>query len=334
MTETLQVSLRIFVLWNDSRLTFKNLLDEGKVNYLGQHLSTLWIPLLVIQNEENLAGTAKANKQLYVMRKGLPVRTGQDYIYTGSENSVLLIQKQSYYISCKFNMRAFPFDVQDCWINITIGNSASDSMRLSANLYHVIRDLKMNEYDVLDCNLTVSKSTMHVWVRLRRFPEYHILSSYFPVFLLHLLGYGTLFIDPHDFQDRGTMSLTSLLVLISFYSDSAMALPKTSYLKMIDFWYIFSITFLSLIIGVHLVTNRVKRWENPPDKSTMVQMFHPLSTAENYGDDIGPKGSSSSHNVNVSRNFNASVLFGAKIIFGVIYIIFHVVYWSSIGLRN
>ncbi|XP_066979018.1 gamma-aminobutyric acid receptor subunit alpha-3-like [Macrobrachium rosenbergii] len=236
-------------------------------------------------------------------------------------------------------MRAFPFDVQDCWINVTIGNAALDSMRLSAALWTVDRNLKLNEYDVLACNLTVIRSAMVLRLTLKRYPDYHILSSYFPVFLLHLLGYGTLFIDPQDFQDRGAMSLTSLLVLISFYSDAAMTLPKTSYLKRIDVWYIFSITFLSLIIGVHLVTNKVKGQGNPPEEGVLVEKPHPLTPVESTSvfpfsaggmRPIGSKGSSSSFKKNRRRNFNASVLLVAKILFGVIYVLFHVLYWNAI----
>lgn len=50
------------------------------------------------------------------------------------------------------------------------------------------------------------------------------------------------------------MSLTTLLVLIALYSDASAALPKTSYIKLIDIWFVFGISFLSLIISVHLAT--------------------------------------------------------------------------------
>lgn len=52
------------------------------------------------------------------------------------------------------------------------------------------------------------------------------------------------------------MSLTTLLVLIDLYSDSLNSLPKTSYLKCLDIWFVFSIAFLSAIIAVHLTTNQ------------------------------------------------------------------------------
>lgn len=66
--------------------------------------------------------------------------------------------------------------------------------------------------------------------------------------------YGTLFLPAARFPERGGMSLTTLLVLIALYSDASAALPKTSYIKFIDIWFVFGISFLSLIIFVHLAT--------------------------------------------------------------------------------
>ena len=50
------------------------------------------------------------------------------------------------------------------------------------------------------------------------------------------------------------MSLTTLLVFISLYTETSNSLPSTAYLKYIDVWFVFSITYLSVIIIVHLAT--------------------------------------------------------------------------------
>ncbi|KAK3883892.1 hypothetical protein Pcinc_011795 [Petrolisthes cinctipes] len=69
-------------------------------------------------------------------------------------------------------------------------------------------------------------------------------------------GYGTLFLPVESFPERGGMSLTTLLVLISLYTETASTLPKTPYLKLIDIWFVFNIVYLSLIITTHLVACR------------------------------------------------------------------------------
>lgn len=66
--------------------------------------------------------------------------------------------------------------------------------------------------------------------------------------------YWSLFLPVDKFNERGTMSLTTLLVLISLYTETSSSLPSTAYLKHIDVWFVFNICFLTLIIGIHLAT--------------------------------------------------------------------------------
>lgn len=82
-----------------------------------------------------------------------------------------------------------------------------------------------------------------------------------PLFLLLSFParYGTLFLPVESFPERGGMSLTTLLVFISLYTETASTLPKTPYLKLIDVWFVFSIVYLSLIITTHLVACRKPR---------------------------------------------------------------------------
>lgn len=49
------------------------------------------------------------------------------------------------------------------------------------------------------------------------------------------------------------MSLTTLLVFISLYTDVSSSLPSTAHLKLIDLWFVYNILFLSFIIATHLL---------------------------------------------------------------------------------
>ena len=54
------------------------------------------------------------------------------------------------------------------------------------------------------------------------------------------------------------VSLTSLLVLASLFSQTNISIPKTAYLKLIDVWYVFLISF-DFIIIVNLVIIEILR---------------------------------------------------------------------------
>ncbi|CAL4080963.1 unnamed protein product, partial [Meganyctiphanes norvegica] len=112
-------------------------------------------------------------------------------------------------------------------------------------------------------------------------------------------GYGTFAISAEDFQDRATISLTTLLVHMSLYSDVLATLPQTTYLKSIDVWFIFSIFFLSSIIAVHLITNEIP---------------HKLSIEEQV--------------------INTVFLHWSRYIFGIIYIAFQICYWVYVLVNS
>lgn len=66
--------------------------------------------------------------------------------------------------------------------------------------------------------------------------------------------YGTLHLPAEFLNERGTMSLTTLLAFFSLYTQTSSSLPKTSYVKNIDIWYLFTLCFLSFVITIHMAT--------------------------------------------------------------------------------
>lgn len=59
-------------------------------------------------------------------------------------------------------------------------------------------------------------------------------------------------------QNRIMVSLTSQLVLASFFSQGSLTIPKTSYLKLIDVWYVSLISHVFIVI-VSLVLVEILR---------------------------------------------------------------------------
>ena len=59
------------------------------------------------------------------------------------------------------------------------------------------------------------------------------------------------------------VSLTSLLVLASLFSQTSETIPKTAYLKLIDVWYIFLIVFDFLVIMDVVIIEYIRLNNNP-----------------------------------------------------------------------
>ena len=109
-------------------------------------------------------------------------------------------------------------------------------------------------------------------ISMSRISTNQLLTTFFPTFLLWLFGYSTLFIDVEQPGDRYVGSGTALLVIATLLNSINSILHKTSYLKLIDLWFVWHILNISAIITFHIVLDRVRqRFGKSGDDE--VQMF-------------------------------------------------------------
>lgn len=62
----------------------------------------------------------------------------------------------------------------------------------------------------------------------------------------------------HPPQVRMAVSLTTLLVLYTLFSNISDSLPVTAYVKMIDMWFFSSISLLFFITMIHVLTEHLR----------------------------------------------------------------------------
>jgi hypothetical protein len=84
-----------------------------------------------------------------------------------------------------------------------------------------------------------------------------MLSTFLPTILLWSLAYFTLFIDVENFSDRFIGTITTLLVQVSLLSSINEDLPKTSYFKLIDLWFLWYISTILFITLFHIFINYI-----------------------------------------------------------------------------
>lgn len=101
-----------------------------------------------------------------------------------------------------------------------------------------VGSLTMDQWSAEDHSVAMVSFTLG-----RRY-SYYVTSTFLPMTMLLLISYATLFC-PRDNRDlRVLMALTTLLVLYSLYQQISDQLPKTSYIKSVDVWCFFCITFI------------------------------------------------------------------------------------------
>ncbi|KAK7077205.1 hypothetical protein SK128_002163 [Halocaridina rubra] len=86
------------------------------------------------------------------------------------------------------------------------------------------------------------------------------------------------------FQDRIMVSLTSLLVLSSLFNQSSSSLPKTSYFKLVDVWFLTSIVTIFVIIVIQTILDHLRH-----------------HSKENFQDETTPRNTANTSNLPLSR---------------------------------
>ena len=86
-----------------------------------------------------------------------------------------------------------------------------------------------------------------------------MLNTFLPTCLLYALAFFTLFIDLENFSDRFIGTVTTLLVLVALLSSLNEDLPKTSYFKFIDLWFVWFISAILFTTLFHILISYISR---------------------------------------------------------------------------
>jgi len=84
-----------------------------------------------------------------------------------------------------------------------------------------------------------------------------MLGTFLPTILLWALACFTLFIDIDNFSDRFVGTVTTLLVLVALLSSLSDDMPKTSYFKFIDLWFLWYISAILTITIYHIFIDKI-----------------------------------------------------------------------------
>ncbi|ROT77155.1 Ligand-gated ion channel 50 [Penaeus vannamei] len=238
----ISVDLAFVLMWRDTRLLYRNLQEDRRSNKLNDWRS-IWVPSLKITDMTQ--GSVEANPfntAAFVVKMAEPVPDDdstiyEDYMYSGAENYVRFQEEMTVNFACSFDLVMYPFDQQKCYLAFEIHDYdlSLGYFVLEANESRFIGDRHLMEY-VLDGERTFvynDHNASHVAVELKFRNQflYYVGNVFIPSLMLTILCYVTLFFDEDDFNDRIMVSLTSLLVLVTLFSNSGKSIPKTAYFK-------------------------------------------------------------------------------------------------------
>ena len=94
------------------------------------------------------------------------------------------------------------------------------------------------------------------------------------------------------------MNVTTLLVLTTLFIGTSNALPRTSYIKMIDIWLLVSLIIPFLEMILHTMLNRL---HNEEDYDNEVTLFHEQNSSQEQRNQNGNK---KRNNMKMNKNIS------------------------------
>ncbi|XP_069989735.1 uncharacterized protein [Penaeus vannamei] len=265
---SLSLDLRLSRRWKDGRLRFRNLRANMSQNVV-EDLRQVWLPELTLAGADHLVADANERKELnFVDRQGQPLEDDdaeldEDQLYSGAQNDLIAVREYTLQLQCYYNLAHYPFDTQRCPLYIILAKYTSDLFIVRINKFGFSGNQRHHEYvvrDIFVTNLTLDNyAAQRLELVLRNQYIYYISAAYVPSCMLLVISYLTYFFDVEDFSNRVTVALTSLLVLATLFSELVGGLPKTSYLKLIDVWFLGCIVASFLMVMCLVIIDKRKK---------------------------------------------------------------------------
>jgi hypothetical protein len=270
-----ELTILISMKWYDRRLLLTNL-KKGKKHLISDEISKkLWNPLEHLVHENALSGKIFFNKkEMYIETKASSTHMDiadayEDKMFDGYSNSIVGKQRSRGSYACIFQLKKFPFDSQNCEFNVHImpekifaKQFVNDSISIEYKGPKFANDFEVSRVDAVSDLRNKNHTFFMFSVTLKRDYSSQIISIFFPTWLIWFLAYFTFFIDTNNFNNRFMGSVTSLLVLSSLLQSMQNSLPKTTYFKYIDCWFLGYITNSIIMIAAHVLIDRMPLCKN------------------------------------------------------------------------
>ena len=260
----LSLKFRLEAKWLDGRLSFFNLkLDEEMNKLFSRERDMIWVPRILFSNTKSDL-TSKNDKQTFAKVVRNPDINGsligpevnEDImVYKGTDNIIKINRVYDVDLICTYAMEYYPFDIQTCTVDMVIhGNTAKFVNLLPGSINYTGR-ADFSQYFVMGVKIysasIADKDGVKVSIQLGRKLLGTILTVYVPTVLLNIIGHATNYYKDFFFEAVVGVNLTCMLVLVTMFISVSNSLPKTSYLKMMDYWLIGNLILPFLEVMVH-----------------------------------------------------------------------------------
>ncbi|XP_049850944.1 pH-sensitive chloride channel 2-like [Schistocerca gregaria] len=249
-----QAQLLLQLRYMDVRLAYGMLMDPAVVPEVvgeSEMLTRVWVPHLFFGNEQSssIMGTDSSKDVLLS-------------IYP--DGNVVFSQRLKAVVYCWMKLEKFPFDQQRCSISLESWTYNTSQLILqwerempvtmNPSLHlteYSLNDMWTNETEVTYTNPGFTHgpfhgnySTVSITFELQREIGFYMMDYYVPSMLLVMISWVSFWLEANAVPGRTTLGTSTMLTFITLSSKTSSQLPKVSYIKASEIWFLGCTAFI------------------------------------------------------------------------------------------
>ena len=165
-------------------------------------------------------------------------------------------------------MMWYPFDTQSCTMEFRPEGNLDANIKLVVESLIYQGPTDLTQYFIKTRNMIFRETdeSVVVVVTLGRRLIGVILTVYLPTNVMVIMSQATNYFKPFFFEAVITVNLTIILVICTMFLAISQSLPTTSYMKMIDLWFILVLLVPFIFVLIHTYMDMLRNYEHRKDK--------------------------------------------------------------------
>ncbi|EFA09234.1 cys-loop ligand-gated ion channel subunit precursor [Tribolium castaneum] len=235
-------------LYRDDRLRYVEL-SPKRVGLLGEELlrNKIWVPHIMIRNEKDTTIMGIDGKDVFIS-----INPTGDVVYSYRLTATFY---------CWMNLQKFPFDSQECnlkWNSWTYNSTnlillwdKDDPVKLAKNLHLTEFVLSATWTEENEVPASFNKgafvgnfSQLIFRFKLTRDVGFYIMDYFLPSILLVVISWVTFWLQADAAPPRVTLGTSTMLAFITLNGGLTKTLPKVSYIKASEIWFLACACFI------------------------------------------------------------------------------------------
>ena len=184
----------------------------------------IWFPFFVFDNTNKKEFSLLDDKSsIKILKEGEgKVNGNQDtenkYVFKGDDNFIEYNRFYSQEFECEFALHWYPFDTQNCHLDIVPSTDLKDVMKFVTDKFNYEGPLDLTEYNVKKIEMKVENETL---LRINIFIQRRLLSlvltAFIPTIILNVMGHMSNYFKEFFFEGIMSLNVTVMLALTTIF---------------------------------------------------------------------------------------------------------------------